>query len=121
MTKKRTPFRPPRNKAVGVASAKALAGKPHGADVSEHHAWEARREAARGRGMPEDQYPPASGGYDAGEPNESASPAEQSTDKLHKVLAQAGLGSRRDMEAAIVAGRVSVNGQTAEEIGRAHV
>jgi 23S rRNA pseudouridine2605 synthase len=33
--------------------------------------------------------------------------------KLHKVLAEAGLGSRRDMEEMIVAGRVSVNGQPA--------
>lgn len=33
--------------------------------------------------------------------------------KLHKVLAEAGLGSRRDMEEMIIAGRVSVNGEPA--------
>ncbi|NVM76438.1 23S rRNA pseudouridine2605 synthase [Duganella sp. SG902] len=33
--------------------------------------------------------------------------------KLHKVLAEAGLGSRRDMEELIVSGRVSVNGEPA--------
>ncbi|WP_323017180.1 23S rRNA pseudouridine(2605) synthase RluB [Castellaniella sp.] len=33
--------------------------------------------------------------------------------KLHKVLAEAGIGSRRDMEDLIVAGRVSVNGEPA--------
>jgi len=33
--------------------------------------------------------------------------------KLHKVLADSGLGSRRDMEELIVAGRVSVNGEPA--------
>ncbi|MGH1360124.1 MAG: pseudouridine synthase [Burkholderiaceae bacterium] len=33
--------------------------------------------------------------------------------KLHKVLADAGFGSRREMEEVIVAGRVSVNGQPA--------
>lgn len=33
--------------------------------------------------------------------------------KLHKVLADAGVGSRRDMEDLIVAGRVSVNGEPA--------
>jgi 23S rRNA pseudouridine2605 synthase len=33
--------------------------------------------------------------------------------KLHKVLAQSGLGSRRDLEQAIEQGRVSVNGQVA--------
>lgn len=39
--------------------------------------------------------------------------AEDDSPKLHKVLADAGLGSRRDMEEYIVAGRVSVNGQPA--------
>lgn len=33
--------------------------------------------------------------------------------KLHKVLAEAGLGSRRDMEELIMSGRVSVNGEPA--------
>jgi len=35
------------------------------------------------------------------------------SDKLHKVLADAGIGSRRDMEELIGAGRVSVNGAPA--------
>jgi len=38
---------------------------------------------------------------------------EAAPEKLHKVLARAGVGSRRVMEAAIVAGRVSVNGHVA--------
>ena len=33
--------------------------------------------------------------------------------KLHKVLAQAGIGSRRDMEQMIVEGRITVNGEPA--------
>jgi 23S rRNA pseudouridine2605 synthase len=39
--------------------------------------------------------------------------AEDDAPKLHKVLAEAGMGSRRDMEELIVAGRVSVNGEPA--------
>nr|MDB1144867.1 S4 domain-containing protein [Alcaligenaceae bacterium] len=33
--------------------------------------------------------------------------------KLHKVLAEAGVGSRREMESLVLAGRVSVNGEPA--------
>jgi 23S rRNA pseudouridine2605 synthase len=36
------------------------------------------------------------------------------SEKLHKVLAGAGLGSRRDMEELIMQGRVSINGQPAQ-------
>jgi 23S rRNA pseudouridine2605 synthase len=36
--------------------------------------------------------------------------ANANSEKLHKVLADAGIGSRRDMEELILAGRVSVNG-----------
>ncbi len=36
------------------------------------------------------------------------------SEKLHKMLAAAGLGSRRDMEMYIATGRVSVNGQIAQ-------
>ncbi len=39
--------------------------------------------------------------------------ANDDAPKLHKVLAEAGLGSRRDMEELIIAGRVSVNGEPA--------
>ena len=47
--------------------------------------------------------------------NESGAPkAAQTTQKLQKILAQAGLGSRRDMEELIKSGRVTVNGKVAE-------
>ena len=39
--------------------------------------------------------------------------AETKPERLHKVLAQAGVGSRREMEEWIASGRVSVNGITA--------
>jgi 23S rRNA pseudouridine2605 synthase len=39
--------------------------------------------------------------------------SDAATPKLHKVLAEAGIGSRRDMEELIIAGRVSVNGEPA--------
>lgn len=40
-------------------------------------------------------------------------PDDEDMPKLHKVLADSGMGSRRDMEELIIAGRVSVNGQPA--------
>ena len=39
--------------------------------------------------------------------------ADDDAPKLHKVLAEAGMGSRREMEELIIAGRVSVNGEPA--------
>ncbi len=36
------------------------------------------------------------------------------THKLHKLLAQAGLGSRREMEELIATGQVTINGKAAE-------
>ena len=61
-----------------------------------------------------------SGDYDAlpievptGDPERRVLAAEPDAPKLHKVLAQAGIGSRRDMEALIAEGQVMVNGQVA--------
>jgi len=63
-----------------------------------------------------------SGQYDS-EPIEEQAPeataerrilaADPDAPKLHKVLAQAGVGSRRDMEQLIVDGRITVNGEAA--------
>ncbi len=53
-------------------------------------------------------------GLDSGRPSRggdrSGARVDDEAPKLHKVLADAGLGSRRDMEELIVAGRVTVNG-----------
>lgn len=44
----------------------------------------------------------------------SIKPSLMETHKLHKILAQSGLGSRREMEVLIVSGQVSVNGKIAK-------
>ncbi len=60
-----------------------------------------------------------SGQFDADEEGESIVPAKRvllpqvDTPKLHKVLAQAGMGSRLEMEQLILEGRISVNNEPA--------
>ncbi|MBA5689588.1 pseudouridine synthase [Rugamonas apoptosis] len=63
-----------------------------------------------------DAYDTEEGGSGRGAPVKAVRRDLTSDDdapKLHKVLAEAGLGSRRDMEELIIAGRVSVNGEPA--------
>ncbi|MFZ9348684.1 MAG: S4 domain-containing protein, partial [Arenimonas sp.] len=43
-----------------------------------------------------------------------AEPKNKTSERLHKVLAQAGLGSRRLLEERIAQGAVKVNGETAQ-------
>ncbi len=50
---------------------------------------------------------------EATEPYKRVLRPEPDAPKLHKVLAQAGIGSRRDMEQLILDGKISVNGQAA--------
>ena len=61
-----------------------------------------------------------SGSFDAeaevpegAEPPKRVLPPDPDAPKLHKVLAQAGIGSRRDMEDLILDGRITVNGEPA--------
>ncbi len=52
------------------------------------------------------------GGTHSAQTGRAAAAFDDST-KLHKVLAEAGMGSRRDMEELILSGRISVNGEPA--------
>ena len=60
-----------------------------------------------------------SGAFDAAQEQEAPLPAKRvlapqaESPKLHKVLAQAGMGSRLEMEQLILEGRISVNGEPA--------
>ena len=100
--KLRTPFRRRRNEAAGteeLPQASAPAEAPDAGRGAEREADEAlsylehaeRSEQRLGKYLNSDAIMP----------------------KLHKVLADAGIGSRREMEELIVAGRVSVNGEPA--------
>jgi 23S rRNA pseudouridine2605 synthase len=64
--------------------------------------------------LPGDEIPlPAPAGAAFAALNGGAIDAAEDAPKLHKVLADAGIGSRREMEELILAGRVSVNGEPA--------
>jgi 23S rRNA pseudouridine2605 synthase len=87
----------------------------------------AARQGGRGAGRPDDAADaetdadaPGDGGDegDEGAEAERGVPrrvleADADAPKLHKVLAQAGVGSRRDMEDLIAEGRITVNGEPA--------
>jgi 23S rRNA pseudouridine2605 synthase len=62
-----------------------------------------------------DAFDAQDGGRGQGQPSKARRDltADDDAPKLHKVLAEAGMGSRRDMEELIIAGRVSVNGEPA--------
>jgi 23S rRNA pseudouridine2605 synthase len=53
-----------------------------------------------------------------GRPLKAEAEAGQKSEKLHKMLADTGLGSRRDMEALIESGAVTLNGQPARVADR---
>ncbi|MCC9646122.1 rRNA pseudouridine synthase [Rubrivivax sp. JA1029] len=106
--------RAPRDAAAPAAEGDAAAGDDEAAEAA----------------APAPQLPPAdvgevfasvlSGSWDA-EAGDEAPPLpakrvlapEPDAPKLHKVLAQAGIGSRRDMEQMILEGRITVNGEPA--------
>ena len=50
-------------------------------------------------------------------PSKKSSKGDPNVQRLQRVMAAAGVGSRRDCEAIILAGRVEVDGQTVTELG----
>lgn len=107
--KLRTPFRRRRGDAVGVAGAPGAVGAADGvvANVSpEGDNRGAEREAEQALAYLEHS---ARSEQRLGKYLNS----DAAMPKLHKVLADAGVGSRREMEELITAGRVSVNGEPA--------
>ncbi len=99
---RRTPFRPPQGAKAKTTPA---AYERYGDD-------EALDRAVNGNRLPQEKPPrearqaPAPGGRRGRTSVEQQGEPE----RLHKVLAQAGVGSRREMEEMIVSGRISVNG-----------
>ncbi|MDR2113352.1 MAG: pseudouridine synthase [Candidatus Accumulibacter sp.] len=91
-----TPFRPAAPDSRRSRAGRARAGTPETPTPSSGHP----------------RRPPRQ------EPAEAAKhsrhrPAPVKPERLHKLLAQSGIGSRREMEEAIAAGRVTINGETA--------
>ncbi|MCK6395397.1 23S rRNA pseudouridine(2605) synthase RluB [Zoogloea sp.] len=79
--------------------------------------WRAKRQAAAAGGgaapypLASSELLPAAEGERRRKPEDSTYTEPQ---RLHKVLAAAGIGSRREIEEWIVAGRISVNGEPAD-------
>ena len=112
----------PRSEPQGRQDAELDDDEEFGADDDEDDEDRLRRAAARAPAEP----PPVpvrfadviSGQFDAQADSPEAAPKrvllpQVETPKLHKVLAQAGLGSRLEMEQLITAGRISVNNEPA--------
>ena len=92
---------------AGVAGLEDPAGP---ADVA---GGEGRRRRPRSRCSREPGYVGLTAGSNRKPGRPNAPRVDDESSKLHKILADAGIGSRREMEELILAGRVSVNGQPA--------
>ena len=93
-----TPFR-----RAATQSRPSRAGKPAHVEMEVADDPAAEGRARQQRRMPVDASKRARHKEVPGKP-----------ERLHKLLAQSGVGSRREMEELIVAGRVTVNGETAQ-------
>ena len=99
-----TPFRP-----AAPDSRRSRAGRPAIAEAEAPEAPEASGTQQAGK----TRRPPRAAPVD---PSKRARHREMpgKPERLHKLLAQSGIGSRREMEELIAAGRVTVNGETAQ-------
>ena len=108
--------------AMDAAEVDAVSAQP----VAEMHADSVEQEALVGRDADTQESSGGfgfddviSGEFDAAEDRDDALPVKRvlqpqvDSPKLHKVLAQAGLGSRLEMEQLILEGRISVNNEPA--------
>jgi 23S rRNA pseudouridine2605 synthase len=118
------PDRPPREEGAPAENIQVVTITATPGDDDEDDAAERPAASEQPPALPKDVGDTfaavLSGDYDAlpaevisGEPERRVLAAEPDAPKLHKVLAQAGIGSRRDMEALIAEGQVQVNGQVA--------
>ena len=119
--------RPDRDGAPESVEAGGPGAEPAPQSQADSDADDEEEEAASGQARPAQADPKevfaqvVSGEFDAGDdelpepppPHKRVLLPEPEAPKLQKVLAQSGIGSRRDMEALIQEGQVSVNGEVA--------
>ncbi|MDQ5906882.1 MAG: rRNA synthase [Pseudomonadota bacterium] len=102
---RRTPFRPPQGAPSEAQDASTQppveAGEGGVREAGEQQPRSRERRAPRGA---------ANTPIPGGRRGRTGVAAQATPERLHKVLAQSGIGSRRDMEDMIISGRVSVNG-----------